>query len=138
MKQLLAKVTEPIKQFFQKENRKDMLKGIEIAFAIFVLPWIVGYWYPSAFGFGYITFLFLIFVLIYGFYIETEKKIEAGEPTYKVTYLIFKGMKFIGDTAPILAQFIGDLFAGIVGIILVIAVIGGVLGILVFGWKQLL
>jgi len=134
----LAKVTEPIKQFFQKENWKDMLKGCGIFFAIFVLPWIVGYWYPPAFGFGYMTFLLLIILFIYGFYIEAERKIEAGEQTYKVTYFIFKGMKFIGEIAPKLAEFSGELLAGIFGTMLVIAVVGGVLGILVFGWKQLL
>jgi hypothetical protein len=135
---LLSKLIAPIKQFFHREDWKNLVGGWGVCFAIFVLPWILGFWYPSAFGFGYMTFLLLIILLLYGFYTEAERKIDAGEPTYKVTYLIFKSMKFIGEIAPKLAEGLGQLLAGIFGLILLIAVVGGVLGILVFGWKQLL
>jgi len=128
----------PIKQFFHREDWKNLVVGWGVLFAIFVLPWILGYWYPSAFGFGYMTFLLLIILLLYGFYTEAERKIDAGEPTYKVTYFIFKSMKFIGDVGSRVAVAFGEIFTAIFGVLLLVALIGGVVGILVFGWKQLL
>ena len=76
----------------------------------------------------------LLCALIYGFHAETKRKIEAGEPTYKVTYILFKCM----DSVPKVAELMGEIFTSIVSVVLLVAVIGGVIGILVFGWKQLL
>ena len=107
-------------------------------FAFLALPFILGYWYPKAVALGYIIFLILIIGLIYSFYIETKRKIEAGEQTYKVTYAIFKSMDLSFDFGRQLIAQLAISFLVICTSIAAIAVIGGVIGILVFGWKQLL
>jgi len=135
---LLSKLIAPIKQFFHREDWKNLVVGWGVLFAIFVLPWILGYWYPKAFGFGSMTFLLLIIGLIFSFYLETKRKIEVGEPTHKVTKVIFKSMELIGDVGSRVAVAFGEIFTAIFGVILLVALIGGVIGILVFGWKQLL
>jgi len=76
----------------------------------------------------------LLCSLVFAFYEETKRKIEADEPTYKVTYILFKCM----DLVPKVAELMKVIFTSIIGIVLLVAVIGGVIGILVFGWKQLL
>ncbi len=138
MNPLLSKLIAPIKQFFQKEDWKKLVGGWGVLFAFLALPLILGYWIPKAVALGYIISSIFIIGLIYSFYIETKRKIEAGEQTYKVTYVIFKSMDVLFDFGRQLIAQLGIYFLVFFTLVVGIAVIGGVIGILVFGWKQLL
>jgi len=134
VKLLLSKLVDPVRQFFQRKDWLQVVQGYGIAFCFFVLPWILGFIFPPLLPLGVITGFLLLSGLIYAFYGETKRKIEAGEPTYKVTYILFKCM----DLVPKVAELMKVIFTSIVGTVLLVAVVGGVIGILVFGWKQLL
>lgn len=137
MNPLLSKLIVPIKQFFQSSLWKNLV-GWGVLFVFLALPLILGYLYPKAVALGYIVFSIFIIGLIYSFYIETKRKIEAGEQTYKATYVIFKSMNLSFDFGRQLIAQLVIYFLGICTFVAAIAVIGGVIGILVFGWKQLL
>ena len=137
MNPLLSKLIVPIEQFFQSSLWKKLMWW-GVLFALLALPFILGYWYPKAVALGYINFSIFIIFFIYSFYIETKRKIEAGEQTYKATYVIFKSMNLSFDFGRQLIAQLAINFLVICTFVVVIAVIGGVIGILVFGWKQLL
>lgn len=82
--------------------------------------------------------LLWIIVLPCSFYIETKRKIEAGEQIYKVTNIIFKSMDASVDFGRQLIAQLAIIALSAFTFAVAIAVIGGVIGILVFGWKQLL
>jgi hypothetical protein len=134
VKLLPSKLAKPVRQFFQREDWLQVLQGYGLLFCFFVLPWIVGFIFPPLLSLGILSGFLLLCSLVFAFYEETKRKIEADEPTYKVTYILFKCM----DLVPKVAELMKVIFTSIIGIVLLVAVIGGVIGILVFGWKQLL
>jgi hypothetical protein len=136
--QLLSKAIAPIKRFFSRENWKTTVVAWVVCFYVFVFPWISDYWFPSPSGLKYFTFLVLIVLLICSFYIETKRKNEAGEPIHKYFLFVFRAMVILLAICRQLIAQLSIIAISIFTLAVAIAVVGGVIGILIFGWKQLL
>jgi hypothetical protein len=103
-------------------------------FLIFVLPWILVIWFPELLAFALFGTFGLLVVVACGYYELLRKKIDDGGRASRIDNYIVKFAGFMGA----LVEVLGDVAASIFGVIVVILILGGLIGVLVFGWRQLL
>ena len=113
---------------------KDFIKGIFVIFVICVLPWIVSYWISI---FEAIAFWLDVAFL---YYLKNKEKKNYDSKFLEVVMTLgehsyIKSLKEFYSFVTV--TFISSI-GGVVILLVVIAIFGGILGILVFGWKQLL
>lgn len=90
--------------------------------------------------------LYLILTIIYGFvFIEDIKKtilyLTESKSLNLYESLYFTILKFINGLIEIIINFLGLIFGSVgvlIPIVIIVVILGGIIGILVFGWKQLI
>ena len=117
-----------------KKNQflKTYLKGIFVIFVICVLPWILSYWFSF---FEAIAFWLDVGFLYFMFSREKNNKKFHEDVITLGEYFSIETIKELYSLVTV--TFISTI-GGILILLVVIALLGGILGILVFGWKQLL
>jgi len=137
-----------IKQFFDTNfNRVNPKWNIYISFLffiIFILPWILQIFNTSnKFIFIWASFSFLfLFSYVLNYFLDLtdkpRKRIVFTEHQLKIIIFILNTIKIVKDTISRIYISSLELLSSIIGIFIWILIIGGIIGILIFGWKQIL
>ena len=110
------------------QYRLDYIKGVFVIFVICVVPWILSYWFSF---FEAIAFWLDVGFLYFMF--SREKNIRKFHED-----VITFGEYFSIETIKELYSLVTVTFISTIGGIVILLVVIAILGILVFGWKQLL
>ena len=128
-----------IKQFFDTNFNRVNLKWIYNSFGffiIFILPWILQYFVWAGISFGFLI-LASLFTLA-EFYEKQRKKVDDKEQQSKLIIFTIHTIEIIKEIITRIFEASTALVGLLFGVIFWILIIGGLIGILIFGWKQIL
>lgn len=113
---------------------KDFLKGIFVIFIICGLPWIISYWISF---FEAIAF-WLDIAFLYHLTHKEKKYYSSKFLEVVMTLGEYSYIKSLKEYFSMVNGAFVPTMIVIISLLVMIAILGGILGILVFGWKQLL
>jgi hypothetical protein len=120
-------------------------KALTIFFFVFVLPWVLLYWFPRVIVCAALSLFFLLWGCSHYYYTENKNKVSAGGGVSRVARIFIILADFTSSLVGGFISLLVSLWEGFVGIlggifalVILVAVVGGIVGILVFGWRQIL
>ena len=117
----------------------DYIKGIFVIFVFCVLPWIISQWISF---FEIIAFWFNALFLYYSLRKTNNNTKFSTDIIALGQYCTIEKIKEFLLTIKEFLSIIASIFVavknGIVVLLVTIAILGGIVGLLVFGWKQLI
>ena len=125
---------EKLRNLITNKDSKGSIVSFICIFIFLILPWIISYWIPFFIVVGF--FLNLIFTAFYSD--KVKKDIESSNRKSKKLLFVVKIIDAISKYFLLLTEGFINAVGGIIGLLVVIAILGGLIGILYFGWKQLI
>ena len=120
-------------------------KALAIFCFVFVLPWILLYWFPRVIVWAAFSLFLLVWGCAHYYYSENMDTLSAGGNISRFArffiYIVDLSSGLLGYFFSLMSglwEGFVSILGGILALVILVAVVGGIVGILVFGWRQII
>ena len=120
-------------------------KALAIFLFVFVLPWVLLYWFPQVIVWAALSSFLLVWGCSHYYYSENKDALSSGGDISRFArffiYIVDISSALFGSFFSLMSSFwdgFVSILGGIIAIVILVAVVGGIIGILVFGWRQII